>query len=394
VNALTLYGIYRLNLTPTDASSFESTIGGFFGNLKTLAGENKLQAVILSGMLFTLIVWVFAFLFLLLGALFYVFFLWHYIPRQDGGLLGYCERKVNKRLNAIVKKKINKALAKEERQRVQVGDKASQIPGAQPRLERQATLPSFVDMEKGDKLPEMPMLHRNDTVATLPLYTSRPGTPGSIELSSLDQKRPLPSRQATNGTTVSANSYSSRAPLIAGAADMGFERSASPAPTLPNLDLNGYQVPRLGTASSNRSFENGHPMNAVDFPDALPSMPERVRSPASGLDGFNGPSQYVMNGQIPPGRSTYTRQPTFNDGRPSPAPSGYQSRVPNGPAYPPARSATNLPFPTRQQRFAPQRNMTAPQPMRQRDDYFSGGAGMNQNQRSYGNGYNYDDSRY
>jgi hypothetical protein len=32
--------------------------------------------------------------------------------------------------------------------------------------------------------------------------------------------------------------------------------------------------------------------------------------------------------------------------------------------------------------------------MRQRDDYFSGGAGMNQNQRSYGNGYNYDDSRY
>ncbi|KAI0469035.1 hypothetical protein F4859DRAFT_505673 [Xylaria cf. heliscus] len=326
VNALTLYGVYTLNLTPTDASSFESTIGGFFSNLRALAEENTRQAVILSGMLFTLVIWVFSFLFLLLGVLFYVFFLWHYIPRQDGGLHGYCERKVNKRLKAIVTKKINKALAKEDWKRTHAQGKAAGLAGGPPRLERQATLPSFMDIEKGDKLPEMPMLNRNDTMATLPVYSSRPG---SIELGPLDQKRPVPPRQATNGTSISGNNYSSRTPLVAGAAEMGFDRTGSPEPTLPNLDFNINQgPPRPGMAGLNQTFFNREPsMNGSRSSNALPSMPERVRSPA--------PSTYSMNGRVSPNR------PPYAEGRSVTGPSMYPNRGPR-PDYPPTRTMATL----------------------------------------------------
>ncbi|KAJ2971745.1 hypothetical protein NUW58_g9331 [Xylaria curta] len=388
VNALTLYSVYTTKgLTPSDASSFESTIGGFFANLKALADENTQQAVILSGMLFTLIVWIFSFLFLLLGVLFYVFFLWHYIPRKDGGLHGYCERKVNKRLKAIVTKKINKALAKEEWKWAHAHDKTAKLPGEQPHLERQATLPTFLDVEKGDKLPEMPMLSRNDTMATLPAYTSRPGTPGNIELNPLDQKRPVPSRKATSSTSISTNSYSSRTPLVASAAEMGFDRMGSPEPTLPNLGLNTYQgPPRLGVAASNDKFGRQPSMPGVRSPDALPSMPERVHSPASSLDGFGNRPSYTESRSIGASSTYQGRGP-----RPNPASSGYHNSALGGPGYPPARSATALPT---QQRFPPQRNLTAPQPMRQGDEYFSGNRGMNTSQTRYGNGYNYDTSRY
>ncbi|KAH8165138.1 hypothetical protein CIB48_g3089 [Xylaria polymorpha] len=372
VNALTLYGVYTLNLTPTDASSFESTIGGFFNNIRALAEENTRQAVILSGMLFTLVIWVFSFLFLLLGILFYVFFLWHYIPRQDGGLHGYCERKVNKRLKTIVTKKINKALAKEDWKWTHAQGKAVGLAGGPPGLERQATLPLFMDVEKGDKLPEMPMMNRNDTMATLPIYSSRPG---SIELDSLDQKRPMPSRQATNGTTVSGNNYSPRAPLVASAAEMGFDRSRSPEPTLPNLDMGSQQgPPRLGMTGLNQSFDRQPAMNGLRSPNTLPSMPERTRSPAS---------PYSVNGRVSPNR------PPYAEGRSVTGPSMYSNRGPR-PNYLPTRSATAQP--AQQQRFPPQRNMTAP--MRQGDEYFRGNTGMNASQTRYGNGYNYDASRY
>ncbi|KAI2636723.1 hypothetical protein GGS21DRAFT_44756 [Xylaria nigripes] len=393
VNALTLYGVYRLNLTPVDASSFESTIGGFFSNIEALAAENTQQAVILSGMLFTLVIWVFSSLFLLLGVLFYVFFLWHYIPNQDGGLHGYCERKVNKRLKSIVKKTINRALAKGELKRVQAGDRVVNLPGAPTRLERQATLPVLPDLERGDKLPDMPMLNRNDTMATLPAYSSRPGTPKNAENSPFDANRPPPSRALSSATHASTSKYSSRVSLVAGAAEMGRDRSTSPVPTIPNLDFDGYQgPPRTGTFGLDRNSEARQVRQPSPLHDIYPSMPERVRSPASGPDAFNGSSSYQMT------EWTQANRPLYGEGRSitpsvsssqgprsSPAPSGFQSRVPQGPA----RSSTAVPFAARQQRFPPQRKMTAPQPMRHGNEYHSGNSSMNTNQRSYDDSYNY-----
>ncbi|KAI1116423.1 hypothetical protein F5Y14DRAFT_439868 [Nemania sp. NC0429] len=342
INALTLYGIYTLNLTPTDASSFESTIGGFFSNIGALAEENTRQAVILSGMLFTLVVWVFSFLFLLLGILFYVFYLWHIIPRQYGGLHGYCEHKVNKRLKAIVKDKINTALAKQETKWTRAPDNnPTTLAGDKPRFERQATLPSLMDLEKGNQLPQMPMLTRNDTMTTLPAYTSRPGTPGSIELGPVDQKRSLPLRKATNGSFASAASYSSRAPLVASAAEMSFDRPGVSAPTLPNLDIDRYQgLPQTRTTGSNGGFNRQPPTNSLRSPDTLPPMPDLVRSPAPVLDSYSG----MPASNVPPysdSRSITTPSMYSSHGPYSNAgPSGYHNAGRNSPGYPPARIAS------------------------------------------------------
>ncbi|KAI1777068.1 hypothetical protein F4818DRAFT_334022 [Hypoxylon cercidicola] len=397
VNALTLYSVYTSDLIPTDVSSVQSTLGTFFGKLQHLADENKQQVVILSGMVFTLIIWVFSVLFLLTATLFYVFFLWHYIPRQDGGLHGYCERKVNKRLTRIVTVKVNKALAKEEQERIKASYKAAKKAGEKPPVERQATLPTLMNPGTDDKLPEMPMLNRNDTMATLPAYSSRPGSVRSIELDSWDVKRPQPSRQGTSMTNVSTASYSSRAPLMGEAAAMGFDRSASPAPSLPSIDFNNYQAPnRPGTSGSNRSFGSGPqptrlPSNGSGFgggytaspstysSDALPSIPQSVRSPPP-MDGYNRPMPRPVN-QL--------------SGRSSPAPSTYSNRGPpsNGPAYngpspyPPPRSITT-PMPPAQ-RMPPQRNMTAPMPPRQLDGYYPQRPGTASSQRGMGQGYNY-----
>ncbi|ELR03008.1 hypothetical protein GMDG_05863 [Pseudogymnoascus destructans 20631-21] len=210
-------------------------------------------------MVFTLVIWVFAALSLLLAMLFYLLFLWHYIPNGDGGLSGYCERKINGRLQKIVSVKINKAIEDEERKRIKGNQKAFKN-GEKPTLGRQATLPTLFDT-KDDKLPTMPMLNRNDTTTTLPMYTSRPGTPSSLqpklpdfELSNMDQKRPVPSRL---NTATSASSYGASSSLVANAAGMGYSRSGSPAPPMPGQEgSNGVPFPapqRTMTGGTNAS---------------------------------------------------------------------------------------------------------------------------------------------
>ncbi|KAI0377059.1 hypothetical protein F5Y04DRAFT_285345 [Hypomontagnella monticulosa] len=401
VNALTLYSVYSSDLIPTDVSSVESTLGTFFGKLQHLADENKQQVVILSGMVFTLVIWVFSALFLLIATLFYVFFLWHYIPRQDGGLHGYCERKVNKRLKEIVTVKVNKALAKEERDRIKAEYKAAKKAGEKPPIGRQATLPTFMDEGSDDKLPEMPMLNRNDTMATLPAYSSRPGSSNSIELSSWDQKRPIPTRQGTTATDASASSFSSRTPLVGNAAAMGFDRSASPAPSLPQIDFNNYQPPsRPGTTPPNRGFG----------PGPQPGQPGRVLTNGSGFGGGGyaaSPSTYSPEAssmppsiRSPPPMDGYNRpmpRPVerFSGGRSSPAPSTYSNpghasngSYGGGRPYPPPRSVTNPA--SLAQRPPPQRNMTAPMPPRQPEGYFPQRPGPAAGQRNNGQGYNYD----
>ncbi|KAI0026058.1 hypothetical protein F4780DRAFT_785162 [Xylariomycetidae sp. FL0641] len=413
VNALTLYAVYKSNLIPTDVSSVQSTLGSFFAKLQTLAAENMQQAVILSGMVFTLVIWVISVLFFLVACLFYVFFLWHYIPRQDGGLRGYCERKINKRLVKIVTVKVNDALANEEKQRRKADYKAALKTGEKPVGERQATLPKFLDAGmdsgSGNKLQEMPMMSRTETMATLPVYTSRPGTPSEA----FDPARPPPpSRRGTD--------YSANTSLVSSAAGMGMDRAASPVPSLPNIDFSGYQQPppRPGTANSNRSY--GPAANPSLFSqDAMPPMPERVMSPASTVGGFSRPMPSpapTMDGYArpmpravnqlsgrpgPPGTPGPPGRPPFEggmrDGRSSPAPSMYSNRgpPPPGSGYAPVRSATGpspMFTPPQRQQFTPQpqRNMTAPMPPRQGGDPYAPRPGTGPGQRNMGPGYGYN----
>lgn len=373
INALTLYSVYTAKLV-IEGDDFESSLLRFFAKIKALGVQ---QALILSGMMFTLIIWLFSFLSLLAAALSFVLFLWSYIPREDGGLTGYCERKANKRLMQIVSSKINKAMAEEERKRRKAELKAAKKTGEYRPLSVKATLPDVGD----DKLPTMPMLNRNDTVDTLPLYTSRVATPGEFELGALDQKRPLPSRTGTANTGMS--SYSSRQPLISAAADTG--RSESPTPSLPPIDLSNFPPTRAATpgSSSNSNFGPAPPLNraptngpgfgggytaspATFSSETMPSLPPPIRSPMSGPNNYRGPAPYRMDDRQSQnqGRPNYDE---YSTGRASPAPSmnSYRGAPVSprgmGPGGYPARSATNPMAPRGPgPQYPPQRNMTAP----------------------------------
>ncbi|EKD16672.1 uncharacterized protein L3040_001411 [Drepanopeziza brunnea f. sp. 'multigermtubi'] len=266
LNALTLWAVVKS--FDSTAGNAGSTILKFFENVEKLADENHLQAVVYSGMLFTLVIWAFGALCLLLSALFYILFLWHYIPNADGGLSGYCERKVNRRLASIVSVKVNKALEKEDR-KLQKLDAEAAKKGEMGR--RQATLPTLLDHKSSDGFPAMPTLYRQDTATTLPVYASRPGTPASqppfpdLAAGRFDQMRPTPSRMGTH------SSSGSNAPLMSHASDMGYARSGSPAPSLPPLDAAGYPAPpqRSMTANSNASHWNRGPPGSPRMPSAM-----------------------------------------------------------------------------------------------------------------------------
>jgi hypothetical protein len=417
INVFTLKGVYETNLLVNE-KTIDGSFVQFFKNIGKLYSDDYRQAAILSGMCFTLVIWVFSALFLLASVLFYVFFLFHWLPRADGGLSGYCERKVNKALLRIVTEKVNKALAKGQAQRYHAEAKAAEKLG-KPELARAATLPTLPTLPnvgplpaKEDSLPSMPVLGRNETMSTLPVYTSRAPSPTNIEMSAFRNQRPAPSRAPT------VASYSSRAPLMDSAADMGYDAHDQAVPTLPQIDLGMLPPARPGTAASQRSYSSrpgaGH---------ATSNSGSSIRVPYSGTPGpmgsesqFGGPartatmdssrqgSDYFQQPGPPMGRSYEAYDPT---GRSSPAPSyqynGYSqdSRMNPAPsrtydAYnggdqtgrppmgPPSRSATGPmgpgrpgpapaplanrsatgPIPARGPGFAPQRNMTAPMPSR------------------------------
>lgn len=371
VNALTLYSVYTAKLV-IEGDNFEHSLETFFDKIKTLAEQDAQQALILSGMLFTLVIWVFAMLSLIIAALFFVFFLWGWIPRDDGGLSGYCERKINKRLMKIVSKKVNAAIEDQERARKKAELKAAKKAGELPPEERKATLPNLMGSGGDDKLPDMPMLSRNDTMATLPMYTSRPGSPNggqpALPAFELNQMRPIPSRTGTT-TTVS-----SRAPLLVAGAEMG---RASPGLRSPA----GGPPPLTRVQTGQSSFGGSYTQTPASYSpqSEYPPMPQPIRSPTASSVGSYG---------MPP-RSNMTPAPrgTFDDygsgraspaplrpmpsnasfdnygGRSSPAPSAFPPRMMGpgyGPGAYPVRSATG-PVPNRGPPMQqPQRNMTAP----------------------------------
>ncbi|KAK0641051.1 hypothetical protein B0T16DRAFT_461162 [Cercophora newfieldiana] len=400
VNALTLYSVASVKLT-VEGDNFESSFSNFFEKIRALAMEDVRQALILSGMLYTLVIWLFAFLSLLIAALFFVFYLWHIIPRDDGGLTGFCERKINKRLKQIVSVKINKAMADDERKKRKAEIKAAMKNGQDRPMTMQPSLPTIPNLGYGseDSLPAMPSLSRADTLVTLD-EKAQPNTPGSFEMGAMG--RPGPKRTATMATTTTTASYSSKAPLLNSAAEIGISRPESPAPSLTPTAYSANIPPsRTGTMSSNRSYGQGPGPNrmasnvsslqggygagpglnrmasngsslqreytaspAPFSAEPMPAFPPPARSPTAPA-GYSGPNANQANG-FGQGRPPYGDYPS---GRASPAPSnqsyGSNPLSPRGPDGYPMRSATN-PVPPRgpPQRFAPQRNMTAPiQPM-------------------------------
>ena len=333
VNAFTLKSVFQIQLA-SNSDNVGDSIMGFFNNIKILAEEDYRQAVILSGMCFTFVVWAFSAIFLIIAVFFYVFFLFHWIPRTDGGLSGYCERKVNKALLQIVTKKVNKALAKGETNRIRAEVKAARMKGEKPVLERAATLPVLPDMDprKNDSLPNMPVLGRTDTNGTLPVYTSQPPTPNTIEMTSIFPPRPRPSR---NGTKASNSSFSSRAPLVSTAADMGYADLATPAPTLPDVGYNSGPPSRSGTSVSQRSYSARSDGTPKPFASNSSLRGAFTASPAP-IDGPYAPPCPPPYRQITgrAGESYSESRGSGQAGRQAPAPRRYNPYAPDGRSSP------------------------------------------------------------
>ena len=230
INAMTLASVMQTQFIPDGQHSApvgSSPIAQFFINVKIFAQGDQLRAVVLFGMLFTLIIWIIAAIGLVIACILYIVFLWHHIPSTDGGLSGFCKRKIDGRLQKIVDVKIKKALEKEEKKRLKQEAKSLKGGESTTSFKRQPTLPVLADVGD-DKLPAMPMLTRQDTQATFSTQASTvlgserqptvPNIGGSFP-------RPFPSRSATQA---SGRSDASNAPLVASAAPMGYEQGGNP----------------------------------------------------------------------------------------------------------------------------------------------------------------------
>ncbi|OJD31443.1 pheromone-regulated membrane protein [Diplodia corticola] len=339
VNAVTLWAAMKADLLPTGehaATDGHSSLEQFWFNIQLLANEQQEQAVILSTMLFTLVIWVFAVLGLILAGVLYVLFLWHYIPSVDGTLANYCRRKVDKRLERVVGKKVQQALEKQEKKIRKEEEDAARAAAAKLQmqngglpvkekkvLQSKHSRPELVPRKP--TLPQLGGLDRTNTqtsVSTLPPYSSQP--PSRPSTSNTNRTAPSraptlphigednfrpdgPVRTNTASSGWSAQSYGSNAPLLSSAGDMG-ESTPPPLPPLPTT---------------------------------MPMTRERS------LTGGSQQRSYTPQGPLPPARSTPGPMGPPPQARGTPGPMGppYQARGTPGPMggngyYPPPRSNT------------------------------------------------------
>ena len=324
INAITLYSVMQADLVPTgqhSASNGHTPVVQFFVNVQILANKDKEQAAILFGMLFTLIIWVFSALSLVLAVLFYVLYLWHHI--RDGSLSRYCRRKIDTRLHKIVMKKVNKALAKDSNTRVKQGIKGSKLGNFQPNVKLQPTLPVLdtagtpniapisrqttqMDSSSLDSRTLTDFVGPEPTVPNVLPYTRRPEPP---------------SRSVTQASFRSNGSYESNAPLLSSAGEMGYDGNSHPiargAPSRMDSEVRTLHSARPppnrsftgNSQSTQRSFTSvssslgppnrqhsdmGGRINSQ--PQALKPMPrdisfETVERRPSGPTGFDPPTQ-------------------------------------------------------------------------------------------------------
>ncbi|KAL4785264.1 eukaryotic membrane protein family-domain-containing protein [Aspergillus varians] len=275
VNAITLYSVMKMDLLPGGENAVEEDKAGilqFFDNVKILAEENNLRALVLAGMLFTVVVWVLSMIKLIIAIILYLLFLFHHIPAEDGTLKTYCHRKINTRLKRIVRTKVNKALSKG----VVLQDRTATTPNLG--VGRKPTLPVFGD---DDKTPIVSTISRTTTeasLASLPPYTSRPGTatPQGRE-PTLPKVATFPENPPLTRTVTESSAYSdatSLSTLPAASAYSPLDRRTSPAPPVPPLP-------------ENPSFVTGRNQTPVSRPNFTPA-PYNTRGPPSRMGSAGG----------------------------------------------------------------------------------------------------------
>ncbi|KAH2763353.1 hypothetical protein KXV64_009146 [Aspergillus fumigatus] len=350
VNAITLYSVMRMDLLPGGKNSVDDDKAGiiqFFENVKILAEDNNQRAVVLCGMLFTLVTWVLSILKLASAVILYLIFLFHHIPAEDGSLKVYCRRKINARLMRIVRRKVDKALAKSTL------DRAPTQPHLA--LDRKPTLPMVADLDAEDKAPTVPTLSRSTTQTTLPPYTSRPGTAAPERNPTLPTlpdvswtEKPAMSRTVTQSSAHSESTSYSGATAVSGYSPL--DRGSSPAPPVPPVPTN---VPMPGARSytpisrppTTRPTRTPAPPSATN---ASSRMPSRMPTTMHQGDYEEAPRRYP---------DPYSTDAPYDEnyGSYSAAPDPYSRSVTRGIAVSPGED-----YPTRT--LSPQSHRGTPQP--------------------------------
>ena len=247
-----------------------------------------------------------------LALVLYLFFLWHHIHNET--LNGFCRRKIETRLERIVKAKTEKIWAMQQAKRAKQDAKngGRTSPGSDVQSDqksefaepqRQPTLPAL-----DDSPPKAGDLTRTASMATLPPYTSKPGTPIDGNPPPLPRQPTLPdfgrpgppSRSFTSSTGISNASYGSSTNLLNGAEPMGY---SDPRPMSPAGSYPGKPAPygsRPGTSNSNRSY--GPPLNTPSNDPRFPP-PARTNTAFSSTTGRNSPmtptsQDYLMSPEL------------------------------------------------------------------------------------------------
>ncbi|KAL8963067.1 MAG: hypothetical protein Q9193_000622 [Seirophora villosa] len=380
LNAQTLYSVMQADLVPTGdhaAKDGRSAIAQFWINLQILANDNKEQAAILFGMLFTLIIWVFSVVSLLLACIFYITFLWHHIPKKDGSLTHYCRRKIDTRLSKIVSIRVNKALAKEEELRARQAAGVSKRDRA-PQAERQPTLPTVED--DGQSTVDSTLTRRatQDSFSHIkPQYESGPAAivcqPNLPDFSPFNNRPDGPSRSTTQSSARSSDSYGSDAPLMRAEGPIGYGPSRNYSKPPPLRTASERSMPcgfplmsRGSTASSQNTYRTAYSSR----PAAGRMTPNGAQLSRQNSDNNTFAAPFPPQTSQTPGPSTGSERPfrvhELRTQSPADVPlvpikSQYIAYNPN--ALPPLeRPATATP---------PARNLTAPQHVPY--DYFTQG---------------------
>ncbi len=322
INALTLYSVMRADLVPTGshaAKDGHTPIVQFFVNVQILADTKKEQAAILFGMLFTLVIWVFTALSLMLAVIFYIVFLWHHI--REGSLSKYCRRKIDSRLHKIVMVKVNKALEKDIKVRGKQEGNGSGPSKLDEHVRRQPTLP---DLLSGPS-QEIPPVSRQTTQTEFSPFESRPSTPlNDQSAKTLPMEptipnvfaaahRPQPPSRATTQSSLHSNiSFGDDAPLMASAGAMGYGRPGSR--NAPSRMDSADSLPHSRPPPS-RSFTGSSQGTQRSFNPSAPRMgpPSRTNTDMSGR---TAPAAYTAH---PEARKPMPRDMSFSGGPGRPA---------------------------------------------------------------------------
>ena len=307
----------QADLVPTgqhSASHGHTPVAQFFVNVQLLANKDKEQAAILFGMLFTLIIWIFSALSLVLAVLFYVLYLWHHI--RDGSLSRYCRRKIDTRLHKIVMKKVNKALAKESKTRAKHGAKAPKAGDFQADVKLQPTLPVLDNTSTQDITTLSRQTTNTDASSFYPRsLTDAVGPEPTVPNVFLDPQRPgLPSRSVTQSSFRSDGSYESNAPLLSSAGEMGYIGNGYPgaraAPSTTDSEVRTLHSARPppnrsltgNSQNTQRSFSSSSSKSGPQNQNLTGDIRTAQRSfyPSSSLVGPPNHQNREMSGRMTP----------------------------------------------------------------------------------------------